>query len=151
MNTKTLTKTRPPLETLACVNAVCLLYGRAGLNNLSVRKIYGKDEIRYLRCQCCGKEFSERKGTALWNTKVCEEKAVAVAEHLAEGCSLKGTGRLCKVHPSVVRRLKGKVGEHGEAFHDEHVQGLAVAALEADERHGYAHDKGQPLWEAEVI
>jgi hypothetical protein len=43
------------------------------------------------------------------------------------------------------------VGEHGAAFHDERVQHLKVAALEADERHGYAHDKGQSMWEAEVI
>lgn len=151
MNRQTPTKSRPPLETLACANERCELYGWAGLNNLCVRKTYGADQIRYLRCVCCGKEFSERKGTALWNTKVSEEKAVAVAEHLAEGCSLKATGRLCQVHPSVVSRLKGKVGEHAEGFHDEHVQNLEVSAMEADERHGYAHDKSQPLWEAEVI
>jgi IS1 family transposase len=51
----------------------------------------------------------------------------------------------------VVTRLKVKVGEHGEAFHDERVQALEVVALEADERHGYAQDKSQPQWEAEVI
>jgi IS1 family transposase len=118
---------------------------------LTIRKIYGKDQIRYLRCGCCGAEFSERKHTALWNTKVAEEKAVSVAEHLAEGCSLKATVRLAKVHPSVVTRLNRKVGIHAEAFHDERVQGLEVVALEADERHGYVHDKGQPQWEAEVI
>src|SRR5258708_25408679 len=122
MNTQIPTNTRPALETLACVNERCELYGWAGLNNLTVRKTYGSDQIRYLRCQCCGKEFSERKGTALWNTKVREEKAVVVAEHLAEGCSLKATARLCKVHPSVVRRLNGKVGAHGEGFANETVQ-----------------------------
>src|SRR5258707_1224840 len=151
MNTQIPTNTRPALETLACVNEHCELYGWAGLNNLTVRKTYGKDQLRYLRCRCCGKEFSERKGTALWNTKVPEEKAVAVAEHLAEGCSLSATVRRGKVQPSVVRRLNGKVGEHGAVFHDEHVQSLDMEAPEADERHGYAHDKSQPLWEAEVI
>ena len=114
-------------------------------------KTYGQDGIRYLRCSKCGAEFSERKNTALWNTKVAEDKAVSVAEHLAEGCSLRATARLARVHPSVVTRLTGKVGEHGEAFHDERVQGLSVVALEADERHGYVHDKSQPQWEAEVI
>src|SRR5207247_8120674 len=39
----------------------------------------------------------------------------------------------------------------GEAFHDERVKALIVRALEGDERHGYAHDKGQPQWEAELI
>ncbi len=151
MKTTQTTQTRPQLETLACVNERCESYGQAGRNNLTIRKVYGKDQIRYLRCRCCGAEFSERKNTALWNTKVREEKAVSVAEHLAEGCSLKATARLAKVHPSVVTRLNRKVGIHAEAFHDGQVHAVEVVALEADERHGYAQDKRQPQWEAEVI
>ncbi len=151
MNTNSLTHSRPVLETLACVNERCTLYGQKGQDNLTVRKTYGKDAIRYLRCRCCGEEFSERKQTALWNTKVTEEKAITVADHLAEGCSLKATARLAKVHPSVVRRLNEKMGGHAEAFHDERVHDLDVVALEADERHGYAQNKSQPQWEAEVI
>jgi len=151
MKTTSLTNSRPGLDTLACVNERCTLYGQKGQDNLTVRKTYGKDAIRYLRCRRCGAEFSERKNTALWNTKVSEEKAVAVTEHLGEGCSLKATARLVKVHPSLVTRLKGKVGVHAEAFHDERVQELEGVALEADERHGYAQDKSQPQWEAEVI
>jgi IS1 family transposase/transposase-like protein len=127
------------------------LYGQAGQDNLTVRKTYGKEGIQYLRCRGCGAEFSERKNTALWNTKVTEDKAVSVAEHLAEGCSVKATARLAKVHPSVVTRLNRKVSRHAQAFHDERVQDLEVVALEADERHGYAKDKSHPQWEAEVI
>ena len=55
------TTTRPPVESLACIEARCELYGQKGQDNLTVRKVYGQDEIRYLRCQCCGAEFSERK------------------------------------------------------------------------------------------
>jgi transposase len=145
------TITRPPLGTLACINEDCELHGQKGQGNLTVRKTYGRDEIRYIRCHWCGTEFSERKATALWNTKVSEARAIAVAEHLAEGCSLTATARLVKVDPSVVRRLNRKVGKQGEAFHDERVQNLRVKALEGDERHGYAHDKGRPQWEAELI
>jgi IS1 family transposase/transposase-like protein len=151
MNKHNTTTTRPPLETLACIKVGCEMYGQKGQGNLRVRKTYGKDEIRFLRCGCCGAEFSERKATALWNTKVSEARAIAVAEHLAEGCSLKATARLVRVDPSVVRRLNRKVGEHGEAFHNERVQNLRVKALEGDERHGFAHDKGRPQWEAELI
>ena len=133
------------------MNERCEYYGQAGQHNLAVRKTYGKDSIRYLRCSKCGAEFSERKNTALWNTKVSEDRAVSVAEHLAEGCSLSATARLAKVHSSVVVRLNRKMGSHAQAFHDERVQGLEVVALEADERHGYAQDKSQPQWEAEVI
>jgi IS1 family transposase len=151
MKTTQTTPTRPQLDTLAWVNERCESYGQVGRNNLTIRKIYGKDQIRYLRCRCCGAEFSARKHTALWNTKVAAEKAVSVAEHLAEGCSLKATARLAKGHPSGVTRLNRQAGIHAAAFHDERVQGLEVVALEADERHGYAQDKSQPQWEAEVI
>src|SRR5258706_12693823 len=151
MKTNSTTNSRQSLETLACINERCGLYGQKGQDNLTIRKTYGQDELRYLRCRCCGAEFSERKRTALWNTKVAEEKAVAVADHLAEGCSLKATARLTKVHPSVVRRLNRTMGLHAEAFHDERVRDLEVIALEADERNGFAHDRSQRQWEAEVI
>ncbi len=81
MNTNTPTKPRPPLETLARVNERCELYGQRGQNNLRVRKTYGKDGIRYLHCDCCGAEFSERKHTALWNTKVTQICASIQATH----------------------------------------------------------------------
>jgi IS1 family transposase/transposase-like protein len=151
MNKNTPISARPPLETLACVAERCELHGQAGQGNLTIRKVYGRDQIRYLRCRACGAEFSERKNTALWNTKVPEQQAIAVAEHLAEGCSLKGTARLVQVDASVVRRLNRRIGEHGEAFHDERVQQVEVETLQADERYGYARDKGQPMWEAEMI
>ena len=74
-----------PLESLACVDDECKAYGQKGQGNLRVRKVYSKDKIRYLRCRLCGKEFSERKGTALWNCKLPEEKAIGVAEQLFRG------------------------------------------------------------------
>jgi hypothetical protein len=61
MNTKTQTKIRPQLGTLAGVNERCELYGPAGANNLTVRKTYGKEGIRSLRCRGWGAEFSARK------------------------------------------------------------------------------------------
>lgn len=144
-------KNELPLESLACVNNECEAYGQKGQGNLRVRKIYSKDEIRYLRCRRCGKEFSERQGTALWNCKLPEKKAIGVAEQLAEGTSYQGAARLLRVSTSAVQRLAGCLGKHGKQFHDERVRRLPSTALQADERWGYAGSKGQPQWEAEVI
>ena len=58
------------------------MYGQKGQDKLTVRKVYGKDRIRYLRCRSCGEEFSERKNTPLWNSKIGEARAVSVAEPL---------------------------------------------------------------------
>lgn len=144
--------TRLPLESLACVEPECKLYGQPGQGNLSVRKTYGKhDQIRFLRCSECQEEFSERQNTALWNCKIPEEKAVSVTEHLSEGNSIKGTARLVRVDPSTVRRLNKRSGQHGEQYHDEKVQDVAVKNLEGDERHGFVERKSQPAWEAELM
>lgn len=144
-------ETRPPLESLACVNPDCEMYGQKGGTHLTIRKVYGQDQIRYLRCRCCQQEFSERKNTALWNSKIPEAKAVSVAEHLAEGCHIKSTARLVKVDPSTVRRLNQKVGKHGQAYHEQEVQDVVATELQADERHGFAGSKARPAWEAELM
>jgi IS1 family transposase/transposase-like protein len=143
--------TRPPLASLACVNEFCDQYGKKDQGNLCIRKVYGKANIRYLRCGCCQKEFSERKGTALWNVKIDEGKAISIAEHLGEGCTFKGTARLVKVDPETVRRLNRKIGEHSRQFHEERVWDVAVSSLQADERWGFACNKGNLVWEAELI
>ena len=143
--------TRPPLASLACVVETCDLYGQVGQNNLTIRKVYGRDQIRYLRCRACGQEFSERKHTALWNSKIDEARAVSIAEHLSEGCSFKSTARLVQADVSTIKRLNRRLGEHGQTFHEQQVRDVQVKALQADERHGFAVSKQQPQWEAEVM
>jgi hypothetical protein len=56
---------RPDLATFACVNPACPLFRHAGQGNLVIRKVYGRDEIRLLRCRTCCEAFSERRGSAL--------------------------------------------------------------------------------------
>jgi hypothetical protein len=96
--------------------------------------VYGHDRLRLLRCRSCGEEFSERRGTALFNTKLPEPKAEAVINHLGEGCSVRATARLVQVAKETVARLVRVTGRHGERFHDQHVQGLTPRALEFDEQ-----------------
>jgi IS1 family transposase len=142
---------RPRIETLACPYSDCQLYAQKAARNLSVRKVYGKDRIRYLRWGACAREFSERKGTALFNTKVAEQKAISVAEHLAEGVSTKGTSRLLGVSAEAVRRLRRNLGDHPKTFHDERVREVESTSVQMDEHHGYAGTKKQPFWEATAI
>ncbi len=160
---------RPPIASLACVNHECPNYGQIGQGNQGrirwikegrvrwTRKTYGPDRIRYLRCLSCQSEFSERKHTPLWNSKISESKACAIADpanpslQLAEGTSVKGTARLTGVTPKAIRRLASQLGWHAELFHDQRVQQLASTSLQADERWGFAGSKREQLWQAEVI
>jgi transposase-like protein len=125
---------RPDLATLACVNVECQHYGQSGLDNLSIRKVYGRDGIRLLRCRSCQDDFSERRGTALFNTKLSEAKAIDVIDHLDEGCSVRSTSRLTKVAKETVARLLKVSGLHAQRFHDQEVRNLTPRALEFDEQ-----------------
>ena len=147
----TSTANRPPLKSLACISPDCDLHAQPEQNNLTIRKVYGADRIRYLRCTHCGEEFSERKLTALFNCKIPEQRAIQISQQLAEGTSIKGTARLTQTNPDTVRRLALKLGRHSERFHDQHAQNLKVNVLEMDERHGYAQSKERQHWDAVTI
>ena len=134
---------RPLLASLACINPDCDLYGQVGQENLTVRKVYGKDRIRYLRCRCCGEEFSERKNTALWNTKIPEHLALDISHQLAKGMSLKATARLTHTHRDTVRRLRRKCNNHAQQSHDQQVQNLLVSSSEIDDRSDIEDSKDQ--------
>lgn len=125
---------RSDLATLACVNAACQLFGHAGAHNLVIRKVYGHDCIRLLRCRTCGEEFSERRGTALFNTKLPEEQAASVIDHLGEGCGIRATARLSKVAKDTVARLLRMAGRHAERLHDQRVRDVTPHAVEFDEQ-----------------
>ena len=116
-----------------------------------MRKVYGKDRIRYLRCRTCSREFSERKNTALFNSKIEESKAISVAEHLAEGVSTKATSRLVGVSAEAIRRLRRNLGDHSRKFHNERVRDIEATSVQMDERYGYAGSKNKPFWEATAI
>src|SRR5215510_7502866 len=125
---------RPDLTTLACVNRECQRFRRPGEGNLTVRKVYGHDRIRLLRCRTCGEEFSERRGTALFNTKITEAKAEDIIDHLGEGCGVRATARLSKVAKDTVARLLRMAGRHAERFHDQRVHDVTPRAVEFDEQ-----------------
>jgi hypothetical protein len=77
---------------------------------------YGPGKARrMLRCRACKARFSERKGTPLFDARLPPETVEAVLEHVAVGCGVRQTGRLCRVHPDTVtkRREKGRVVEVG--------------------------------------
>ena len=128
---------RPDLDTLACVNAECALHRKTHQGNLGVRKVYGRDALRLLRCRTCGEEFSERRGTAWFNTKVSATKAVEVIDHLTDGCSVRSTARLTRVCKMTVARLLRVSGRHAERLHDQQVHDLTPRAVEFDEHWSY--------------
>src|SRR5919106_5859204 len=141
MSSKENAMTRPALTTLACVNADCQHYGRPSQGTLTLRKVYGKDSSRLLRCKGCHEEFSERRHTALFHTKVSEAKAESIIDHLDEGCSVRATSRLTKTSKVTVARLLKTSGRHAQRFHDQEVQDLRPRAIQFDEQWSFVKKK----------
>src|SRR3954454_24490374 len=108
------------LSRFCCLNSHGPDRGKRGAENLTVTSRYGPDKSRrMLRCRTCKVRFSERKGTPLFDSRLAPEKSEAVLEHIAEGCGVRQTGRLCKVNRGTVGRLSRIAGEHARDLHDE--------------------------------
>jgi transposase-like protein len=135
---------RPDLPTLACVNADCQHYGRPGQGHLTIRIVYGQDGIRLLRCKGCHEEFSERRNTALFNTKVSEAKAEAIMDHLDEGWSVRATSRLMKAAKATIARLLKTSGRHAQRFHNQEIQALRPRAIQFDEQWSFVNSESTP-------
>ena len=108
------------LQHFCCQNPDCPDYGRRGLGNLRVAFRYGPDpQRRYLACRTCQHRFSERQGTALFDCRLPEDKALAVFAHLREGVGIRKTARLVGVNKNTVVRLALQAGRHAQQLHDE--------------------------------
>jgi transposase-like protein len=107
------------LRCYCCQNPECPDYGKRGQDNLRVAFHYGPQQRRMLACRTCQERFSERKGTPLFDSRLPEDKAVSVLQHLQEGCGVRQTGRLVGVDKDTVTRLALKAGAHGAQLHDD--------------------------------
>lgn len=136
---------RPEITTLSCVNPECKLYGLKNQGNLRIRKEYGRDRIRYLRCSTCAEEFSERRNTALFNSKIPEKRAVSVIEHYDLGNPLEATAKLTRVCKDTASRLLRRTGRICQKLHDTLVQGIESKCLQFDEKWSYVGKKQKRL------
>jgi LacI family transcriptional regulator len=108
------------LAPFCCLNPACPDHGVRGRTNLVVHGRYGAQrQYRLLRCRTCNTRFSERKGTPLYRSHIPPEKAVSILEHLAEGCGVRQTERLVRVHRDTVMRYGRMAGDHAHELHDE--------------------------------
>ena len=110
------------LSPFCCLNPGRPEHGKRGAGNLTVTGRYGPDKSRrMLRCRTCEARFSEREGTPLFDSRRQPEKVESVPEHIAEGCGVRQTGRLCRVNRGTVGRRSRLAGEHARDLRDEPV------------------------------
>jgi transposase-like protein len=108
------------LKSLCCQQLSCAEYGVRGKDNLRVRGWSGRGQrIRMLYCRTCKTLFSERKGTVLEQSRLPEDKAIALLEHVREGNGTRSTSRLLGVGKDTVTRYIRRAGAHAATLHDE--------------------------------
>ena len=108
------------LDLFCCQDPVCPNYGLRGRGNFRAAFRYGKDkQRRLLACRTCQARFSERKGTALFGTRLPRDKALAVSQHLQDGCGIRQTARLTGADKDTVVRYALQAGTHARQAHDE--------------------------------
>jgi hypothetical protein len=108
------------IESFCCQNKACPDQGQRGQGNLYFRGWSGQGQrIRMVYCRTCKKSFSERKGTPLEDSRLPQDKALALLEHLREGCGTRATSRLVKVDKNTVTRYVRLAGPHAQALHHE--------------------------------
>lgn len=111
-----------PIEHFCCQNSSCPDSGVRGKGNLSFCGWSGRGKrIRMIYCHTCQAHFSQRKGTVLEHSRLPADKAIAILEHIREGCGTRATARLVGVAPNTVTRYIVLAGAHGEKLHDEFV------------------------------
>jgi IS1 family transposase/transposase-like protein len=131
------------LSLFCCQNSRCPDFGRRDAGNLTVTGRLGKSrQYRLLYCRTCRARFSERKGTPLYRAHLPEEKVTSILEHITEGCGVRKTARLVKVHPDTVSRYSRTAGDHSRAAHDELVaHSPETRELQLDEKWAFVAQK----------
>jgi LacI family transcriptional regulator len=107
------------LSRFCCQNQDCSDFGKRAHGNLTVCMRYGPQQRRLLYCRTCKGRFSERKGTPLFDTRLPDDQAVAVLQHVAEGVGVRKTSRLVGVSKDTVVRYSLRAGVHAQQLHDE--------------------------------
>ena len=100
--------------TCYCPHPQCTHYGKRGFDAHLVR--CGADRgIPRLLCTMCQGTFSVRQGTAYFGVRAEEPNYTLAMRALAEGNSLRGTGRIVEVDKDTVCDWLDRAGRHCRA------------------------------------
>ena len=117
-----------------CPNEDCPKDGKVGPDNQIIGAgRYGKHQTQMLKCKVCGKTFSERRGTPLFNLKANEETFYRAIACLAEGNGIRGTARILELDKDPGSAWLGKASQHVEAGSRELMVHLHFEEVHLDE------------------
>ena len=138
------------LSTCYCPNQQCSHYGLPGLGRHLVRR--GSDgDIPRLLCNICQSTFSARQGTALFDLHTDEGIYTIAMRALAEGNSLRGTGRIVGVDKDTICDWLDKAGRHCRAVTAYLFNNLHMTECQLDELWSFVRKKEAHLTAIEKV
>ena len=135
----------------ACLNQTCPYFGITdpAIHALVKDTDRGKDkDIPQLKCQCCRKRFSSRKGTPLYHLKKKTKDVEMVMFFMAEGVDISVMVRYTGYAESTIARWLTKAGEHSPHLHDILFRGWVIPLVQMDELYAKVRGikQGRGLW-----
>jgi IS1 family transposase/transposase-like protein len=135
--------------TCYCLNPQCTHYGKRGGTHL-VRR--GADRgIPRLLCTKCKGTFSARQGTAYFGVRTDELHYTIAMWALAEGNSLRGTGRIVEVDKDTVCDWLDRAGRHCRAVTTSLFDTLHITECQVDELWSFVRKKEAHLSVTEKV
>ncbi len=106
---------------------------------------FGKDRngLQRFRCLSCKKTFLEPHQRPLDDMRLSIDKAIAVIQHLVEGCSIRTTERITGVEKRTILSLLSLVGQRCEKLMEDKIKGLKIKECSCDEIWGYVGMKSR--------
>jgi transposase-like protein len=136
--------------TCYCPHSQCTHYGQRGFGIHLVR--CGADRgIPRLLCTRCQGTFSVRQGTAYFGVRAEEPNYTIAMRALAEGNSLRGTGRIVEVDKDTVCDWVDRAGRHCRAVTTYLFDTLHITECQVDELWSFVRKKEAHLSVAEKV
>lgn len=131
-------------ETLYCPNPQCRGYGKPWKTGLLVKNGSSRGEPQAL-CKACGSSVTMSYGTAYYGLNADDTIFQIATRALAEGNSLRATGRIVQVDKDTVCAWLDRVARHCRHVLLSLWHNLAVQECQLDELWSFVHTKEQNL------
>jgi IS1 family transposase len=142
-------KKRISTEGFACTNPLCDYFG---MRDESVHALVGNGQggkgkdIQNLRCQCCGKTFSSRKGAPLYYLKTKLERVEMVLCFLAEGVKESVLVRYTGHSKATISRWLERMGSYSAGWHNILFRDLSLGLIQMDELYAKIRGLSRSSW-----
>jgi len=140
---------RIPTDGFACPTPTCIYYR---ITDAQIHALVGDgthgtlERIPTFRCQACGRTFTSRRDTPLYQLKTPSTRVAEVLGALAEGLSVGAAVRVFGHSEGTISTWLTRAGEHSTTLHDRWFRQLTLPHLQLDELRTRLRDRAHVLW-----